>query len=183
MRRAAIATSLAAAAGLGVGVAMSQSSARESSACTFDFPVGAPDATGYYDAQPFGANYHLGNDWNGNAGGDADHGAFVFAIGDGVVTDATDYGGGWGNVVRVVHPCGGHLESLYAHLDRIHVVKGARVARGQPIGTIGTAGGHYPAHLHFELRDRLMPLGPGYAADRTGYLDPTAYITRHRAAR
>ncbi|MBL4587064.1 MAG: hypothetical protein JKX84_08430, partial [Flavobacteriales bacterium] len=26
----------------------------------FDFPVGPPDAKGYYNAQPFGKNEHLG---------------------------------------------------------------------------------------------------------------------------
>ncbi|HEY9169431.1 MAG TPA: hypothetical protein VIN72_08085 [Lutibacter sp.] len=30
-----------------------------------DFPVGKPNAKGYYDAQPFGKNRHLGSDWNG----------------------------------------------------------------------------------------------------------------------
>ena len=54
------------------------------------------------------------------------------------------------------------------------------VARGQRIGTIGTAAGQYRAHLHFELRDQVLPLGGGYAADRAGYLDPTEYIVRHR---
>ncbi|MCP4808387.1 MAG: hypothetical protein GY913_06235 [Proteobacteria bacterium] len=32
----------------------------------FDQPVGHPDAEGYFDAQPFGVNHHLGQDWNGN---------------------------------------------------------------------------------------------------------------------
>ena len=35
----------------------------------FDFPVGPPDAKGYYDAQSFGKNRHLGSDWNGVGGG------------------------------------------------------------------------------------------------------------------
>jgi murein DD-endopeptidase MepM/ murein hydrolase activator NlpD len=69
---------------------------------------------------------------------------------------------------------------LYAHLDTIEVTPGAPVTRGQRIGTIGTAHGQYLAHLHFELRDRVLPLGGGYSADRTGYLDPIAYIRGHR---
>lgn len=146
----------------------------------FDFPVGAPDALGYYDAQPFGDNDHLGNDWNGNGGGDSDLGDPVYAVAAGTVTEATDYAGGWGNVVRIIHPCGEAVESLYAHLDSIEVPSGAPVVRGQRIGTIGTAGGQYRAHLHFELRDRWLPLGGGYATDDTGYLDPTEYIRRHR---
>lgn len=144
----------------------------------YDFPVGPPDATGYYDAQPFGVNDHLGNDWNGNGGLDTDLGDPVHAVSAGFVVEATDHGGGWGNVVRIIHACG--IESLYAHLDTIDIRPGTRVTRGQRIGTIGTAGGQYLAHLHFELRDRLLPLGEGYARERDGYLDPTAYIRSHR---
>jgi len=158
----------------------------ETSKCGgFDFPVGPPDASGYYDAQPFGTNDHLGNDWNGDGGGDTDLGDPVHAIAAGVVTAASDHGGGWGNVVRVVHACGEvpgrAVESLYAHLDAIEVHAGQRVDRGQRIGTIGTAGGQYRAHLHLELRgQRGMPLGEGYSKDTTGYLDPSAFILGHR---
>lgn len=156
---------------------------RDAPACDgFDFPVGPPDAVGYYDAQPFGRNDHLGNDWNGNGGGDSDLGDPVYAVAAGIVLEAIDHAGGWGNVVRIAHACGesGWVESLYAHLDGIEVTPGATVTRGQRIGTIGTAHGQYLAHLHFELRDRLLPLGGGYSAERTGYLDPTAYIRTHR---
>lgn len=151
----------------------------------FDFPVGPPDASGYYDAQPFGANDHLGNDWNGDGGGNTDLGDPVHSIAAGVVRIASDLGGGWGNVVRVVHACGevpgGEVESLYAHLDAIDVREGQRVARGERLGTIGTAGGQYRAHLHLELRARPgLPLGGGYGADTAGYLDPTEFIRRHR---
>jgi murein DD-endopeptidase MepM/ murein hydrolase activator NlpD len=151
----------------------------------FDFPVGPPNASGYYDAQPFGINDHLGNDWNGNGGGDSDLGDPVHAIADGVISVASDHAGGWGNVVRVVHACGEvpgqEVESLYAHLDTIEVHAGQRVDRGQRLGTIGTAGGQYRAHLHLELRARRgMPLGGGYSKDTTGYLDPSAFILGHR---
>jgi murein DD-endopeptidase MepM/ murein hydrolase activator NlpD len=139
----------------------------------FDFPVGAPDAVGYHDAQPFGVNEHLGSDWRSNGVGDP-----VYAVAAGIVVDATDIGGDWGNVVRVVHACG--VESLYAHLDRVDVARGATVQRGQPIGTIATAGGWDPPHVHFEIRDRPLPLGGGYDSDTTGYVDPTAYIRAHR---
>lgn len=149
----------------------------------FDFPVGAPDGAGYYDAQPFGDNDHLGNDWNGNGGGDSDLGDPVYAVSSGTVTEATDHAGGWGNIVRLTHTCGVPVESLYAHLDTIEVAAGTTVVRGQRLGTIGTAGGQYRAHLHFELRDRFLPLGGGYDADRTGYLDATAYIQSHRPGR
>lgn len=155
---------------------------------SFGFPVGDGSATGYYNAQPFGENTHLGDDWNGNGGGDTDLGDPVLAIADGVVTSAEDHGGGWGKVVRVVHdvgPAGApvHVESLYAHLDSIEVKTGEVVARGDRIGTIGDAGGRYPAHLHLEVRDRVgLPLGHGYGARVRGYLDPTAFILARRPA-
>jgi murein DD-endopeptidase MepM/ murein hydrolase activator NlpD len=158
----------------------------EPGACRgFGFPVGPPDAHGYYDAQAFGRNDHLGNDWNGNGGGDTDLGDPVHAIGAGVITVAHDHGGGWGKVVRIVHGCGDgagdQVESLYAHLDAIEVHLGQRVASGERIGTIGTAGGQYLAHLHLELRAHAgLPLGGGYSTDSAGYLDPTAFIERHR---
>jgi murein DD-endopeptidase MepM/ murein hydrolase activator NlpD len=153
---------------------------------SFAFPVGGGTAAGYYDAQPFGQSSHLGEDWNGVGGGDSDLGDPVLAIAAGVVRSTGDHGGGWGRVVRVVHDIGGpgapvYIESLYAHLASIEVAAGDVVARGQRIGTIGNAGGRYAAHLHLELRDRVgLPLGRGYGADTSGYLDPTPFIGARR---
>lgn len=45
----------------------------------FNFPIGKPDAKGYYNAQKFGENNHLGDDWNGNGGGNSDLGDEVFS--------------------------------------------------------------------------------------------------------
>jgi len=155
---------------------------RRFASCGLDFPVGPPDAVGYYDAQPFGENDHLGSDWNGNGGGDSDLGDPVHAIADGRVVLAEDLGGGWGNVVRIEHACGlVRLESVSAHLDAMHVSPGMRVVRGQPLGTIGTAHGQYLAHLHLELRSRIgAPIGAGYGDAAAGQLDPTTYIRDHR---
>jgi murein DD-endopeptidase MepM/ murein hydrolase activator NlpD len=73
------------------------------------------------------------------------------------------------------------LESLYAHFDEVFVTEGALVRRGERLGTVGTAGGQYKAHLHLELRQAPgLPLGGGYSDDRRGYLDPTAFIRAHR---
>lgn len=148
----------------------------------FDFPVGAPDARGYRDAQPFGRNHHLGSDWNAVTGGYTDLGDPVYTVAHGHVAYAGDLRGGWGNVVRVVHNTpDGPLESVYAHLDRIDVEVGQTVQRGQAVGTIGDAHGVYLPHLHFELRDQVgMDIGPGYSAHTEGWIDPTAYIEAHR---
>ena len=146
------------------------------------FPVGYPDAKGYYNAQGFGKNNHLGDDWNGNGGGNSDLGDDVFAISEGVVHFAEDAGGGWGNIVRVYHNVGSeskprYIESFYAHLDEILVKEGDVVKSGQKIGTIGNVDGRYLAHLHFEIRHNIeLPIGPGYSEDNSGYLDPTRFI-------
>lgn len=155
----------------------------------FDFPVGRPDGHGYYDAQSFGENDHLGEDWNGNSGGNTDRGDPVYSIANGVVTFADDLGGGWGNVVRVAHKYEerGHIEyaeSFYAHLDEIAVQEGMILRRGSLVGTIGDANGHYIAHLHFEMRERIgLPHGPGYSTETAGWISPKDFIREHRPHR
>lgn len=148
----------------------------------FGFPVGPPDTKGYYNAQVFGKNAHLGDDWNGVGGGNTDLGDPVYSIGIGRVVLAKDLQGGWGNVVRVLHNIGTaeapeYIESLYAHLDTILIDSNALLTRGQQLGTIGNAHGIYYAHLHLEIRDSIdMPIGGGYGEEDAGYLDPTKFI-------
>lgn len=148
----------------------------------FQSPVGPPDGAGYYDAQPFGENEHLGSDLNGRGGGNTDLGDPVFAAARGTVVFADDLQGGWGNVVRLVHalPDGASVETVYAHLDRIDVAVGDDVPRGAEIGTIGTAHGRYKAHLHFEVRTTVgAAIGGGYGAPEQGQVDPTAFVAAH----
>lgn len=151
----------------------------------FDYPVGPPDAKGYYNAQKFGRNNHLGDDWNGTGGGNSDLGDPVHSTANGYVVFAQDMGGGWGKVVRVVHVLSDNplevVESLYAHLERIDVKAGQPLKRGQKLGTIGNAGGIYYAHLHFEIRSEYgLPIGGGYSTDTRGYLDPTEFVKGRR---
>ncbi|MDX2080445.1 MAG: M23 family metallopeptidase [Terrimicrobiaceae bacterium] len=152
----------------------------------FDFPVGKPDAEGYYMSRGF-LRYHPGEDWNGLGGGNTDIGAPVYSIGSGYVTFARDARMGWGNVVLVRHIFmdNGKLatvDSMYAHLDRIMVREGQQVARGQQVGTIGTNRGMYTAHLHFEVRKNLA-IGINRSAfprDFVNYYRPSAFITPRR---
>jgi murein DD-endopeptidase MepM/ murein hydrolase activator NlpD len=149
----------------------------------FDYPVGKPDGEGYYNAQKFGANDHLGDDFNAVTGGNTDLGDPVYVTANGVVTFADDVKGGWGNVIRVLHqlPDGTFVESLYGHCDTVLVKKDQWLKKGDQIGTIGTAHGIYTAHLHFEIRTNIkMLIGPGYSRDKTGYTDPTAFIEANR---
>ena len=149
----------------------------------FDFPVGKPNAKGYYNAQKFTENSHLGEDWNGVKGGNSDLGDPIYAIANGYVSFAENIHGGWGNVIRITHYINKNkqVESLYAHCDTIIIKKGDYVKKGDKIATIGTNDGHYLAHLHFELRNKIgLPVGGGYAIDTTGYLNPTKFIKKNR---
>lgn len=160
---------------------------------SFAYPVGEKDYVtekndwrdNWYNAQDFGENRHLGEDWNKTSGGDTDCGEPVFSTADGVIVFARDAGPGWGNVVLIEHtaPDGTRLRSLYGHLETIAKASGT-VNRRERIGTIGNANGRYKCHLHFELRWTECPLwnevGPGYSDTRHGWIDPTEFIEKTR---
>ena len=147
----------------------------------FDFPVGKPHGYGYLDAQPFQQNDHLGEDWIKK--GRKEMGVAIYASANGIVSFADNHGSGWGNVITIVHktPTGRFYETLYAHLQKIRVVEGDLVRKGQNIGTMGDADGVYWVHLHFELRDDIyLPIGGGYSANTSGYLNPKKFIRKNR---
>jgi len=149
----------------------------------FDFPVGIPNGTGYYNAQNFTENNHLGEDWNGIGGGNTDMADPIYSIANGYVSFSENIGGGWGNVIRITHYIDSNrqIESLYAHCNEISVKVGDFVQRGIQIGTIGNNNGMYWAHLHFEIRDIMnLPIGGGYSNITEGYLDPTKFINNNR---
>jgi len=157
----------------------------------FDFPVGKPDAAGYYKSRGLRLRppAHYGEDWNGRGGGNSDLGDPVYAIADGVVTFSANVRGAWGNVVLTRHayrdPSSGkvkYVDTLNGHLDRIMVKLGQTVKRGQQIGTIGTNSGMYPAHLHFEMRHNIT-LGlhrSGVPSTLEHWADPTQFIQKYR---
>ena len=147
----------------------------------FDFPVGKPNSKGYYNAQKFGENNHLGDDWNGVGGGNSDIGDPIYTISNGYVSAVKNAGSGWGNVIRVIHSYNNiYYESIYAHCDTIFVKENQLIKRGDKIGSIGTANGAYLAHLHLEIRDQIfMEIGGGYSTDTKGYVDPTEFIKTH----
>ncbi|MDX1959644.1 MAG: M23 family metallopeptidase [Leptospiraceae bacterium] len=147
----------------------------------FDYPVGKPNAKGYYDAQGFGKNDHLGEDWNRKNAND--FGDPVYACSHGIVTYSEDLMGGWGQVVIIIHvtPDGKFYESLYAHFHKVYVKVGDKVKKGAKIGTIGDANKKYSPHLHFEMRDDInLPVGGGYASIKTGYMNPKKFIKENR---
>lgn len=154
----------------------------------FDFPVGPPDAVRYYKARgllPVGLE-HLGEDWNGNRGGNTDFGDYVYAAADGVVFYSDHYNNGWGTVIRMLHNYGTesapkYVETLYAHVSNSWVKVGYVMKRGEVIGMIGSAEGKYHAHLHLEMRKKPgKDIRCGYDGDTLGFTDPTAFIEAHR---
>jgi murein DD-endopeptidase MepM/ murein hydrolase activator NlpD len=153
----------------------------------FDFPVGKPDAENYYKARGFRPGGHVGEDWDGIGGGDTDLKDPIYSIGDGIVVFARDVRRGWGNVIIVRHAYreGGtvkYIDALYGHLNTMMARRGQKVARGQQIGTMGTAHGQYDAHLHFEIRKNLE-IGMSrskFQKSFSNYYDPTQFINSRR---
>lgn len=154
----------------------------------FDFPLGKPDAQGYYKARGFRLGIHPGEDWNGRGGGNSDLDDAVNSIANGVVVYARDAGLGWGNVVIVRHQFRekdgvvNTVDAFFAHLNIVFVRTGEAIVRGQQIGSVGTAHGRYLAHLHFELRKNVA-IGinrAAYPCDFSCYYDPTRFIAAHR---
>lgn len=95
---------------------------------------------------------HLGVDFG------APTGTPVRVVGDGVVEFA-GVQGGYGNVIHVRHG-GGDRVTVYAHLSRVNVKRGQRVAQGDNIGAVGATGWATGPHLHFEFRVNGRQIDP-----------------------
>lgn len=159
-------------------------------------PVGAAWQTGYhptewYDSNPYLTRYvipgslrysiHTGIDLQ--RAGNADAGAPVYAIADGLVVFAERGRGTWGNVVVIQHD---KVFSRYAHLERVRVTRGDRVACGTQIAVIGKSGMEYVErgeHLHFDISHTTLlssaPLhwaGDNRALVMQHYINPTAFL-------
>jgi murein DD-endopeptidase MepM/ murein hydrolase activator NlpD len=153
----------------------------------FDFPVGKPDGANYYRFRGFIRGDHMGEDWNGLAGGNNDLGKPVYAVAHGVVVYSKDYRSNWGNVIILRHAYRDkgtirYVDSLYGHLNERLVTLGTQVTRGQKIGTIGTNHGMYVAHLHFEIRKNINIAlkHRDYAMDFSNYHRPAQFIAERR---
>jgi len=100
----------------------------------------------------FGLRKHpIQKTWRTHQGTDyaAPTGTRVRATGDAVVEFA-GVKGGYGNVVILRH--NGQYSTVYAHLSRIAVRRGARVAQSDVIGYVGQTGWATGPHLHYEFR-------------------------------
>jgi len=154
-------------------------------AVRFDPPMGSDRSALVYNAQKFWemnekrGGHHTGDDLNGIGGMNTDLGDPVFSTADGLVLYTGEPSPGWGKTVIIAHRTtdGKVLHSMYAHLHAIEAKIGEVIARGGKVGTVGTANGYYPAHLHFEIRaSDGVDIGAGYAAEPLNRLDPMGTI-------
>ena len=84
-------------------------------------------------------------------------GAPVMAPADGVVA-YVEADPGYGKTVIINHGYG--LNTMYAHLDKVHVKKGQAVRRHQEIAQVGDSGRTTGAHLHYEIHLNGVPVNP-----------------------
>lgn len=93
----------------------------------------------------------------------ADSGTPVKAPAPGVVTMAgstPDYG------LTVMIDHGHEIKTLFGHLQKVQVVNGQKIERGQQIALSGNSGKSSGAHLHYEIFVKGQPVNPrGYLWD------------------
>jgi murein DD-endopeptidase MepM/ murein hydrolase activator NlpD len=106
-----------------------------------------------YRRDPFNRRgaMHWGLDFGG------DHGSPIYAAADGRVTFA-GWKSGYGKTVEITHASG--LMTRYAHLSRIDVKRGAKIAAGATLGGLGSTGRSTGPHLHFEVRLNNRAVNP-----------------------
>ncbi len=78
----------------------------------------------------------------------ADYGTGVKAAMEGSVAD-TGYNTVYGNYVILSHP--GGYQTMYGHMSKVNVRKGASLKQGAIIGAVGNSGISTGSHLHFSL--------------------------------
>ena len=122
-------------------------------------PTTLPVSMGYYSSN-YGyrvdpitgkSTFHTGVDLHAVVG------TPVMAAAGGVVA-ASSYSGEYGNMIDIDHDNG--LTSRYAHLSKSLVKVGDIVMKGQVVALVGVTGRTTGPHLHFEVREKGIPLNP-----------------------
>ncbi|MEO0820053.1 MAG: peptidoglycan DD-metalloendopeptidase family protein [Pseudomonadota bacterium] len=85
-------------------------------------------------------------------------GSDVVASAAGEVALVSQSLGGLGTIVLIRHR--GDVLTVYGRVDNVRVAKGARVAQGEPIGTVAPGDGASPPRMHFEIRRGAESLDP-----------------------
>ena len=81
----------------------------------------------------------------------------VYSPADGIIKRAY-YLGGFGNHIKIDHS--GGYSTIFAHLSKINVKSGQKVARGEIIGLTGNSGRSTAPHLHYEVHYYGEPENP-----------------------
>ena len=127
--------------------------ARKTIPTTMPVPMGYYSSNYGYRLDPISGrnSFHTGVDLI------APPGTPVVAAAGGVVS-AAGFMPEYGNIVDIDHDNG--LTSRYAHLSRILVKVGDVVMKGQKVALVGSTGRTTGPHLHFEVREKGIPLNP-----------------------
>ena len=88
----------------------------------------------------------------------APQGTPVLAAAAGTVSRVETSNKGPGNFVEINH--GNGYVTRYAHLAKVSVSRGQKVARGKRIGDVGMTGNTFAPHLHYEVRKDGVFLDP-----------------------
>lgn len=120
---------------------------------TMPVPMGYYSSNYGYRLDPFTGRqtFHTGVDLI------APPGTAVVAAAGGVVSNVA-FVSEYGNIVDVDHDNG--LTTRYAHLSKSMVRVGDVVMKGQNIAQVGATGRATGPHLHFEVREKGIPLNP-----------------------
>ncbi len=84
-------------------------------------------------------------------------GSLVRAARDGVVSE-TGRDVTLGNYIILTHA--GGMQTVYGHLSAIRVIMNQKVIAGAAIGAVGSTGYATGPHLHFEVREKGVPVNP-----------------------
>lgn len=127
---------------------------RDAEALPLEAPIAAPVSSGF------------GNRIDPFLGSPALHAGIDFVAPDGTQARATapgtvitaEWSGGYGNLVEIRHANG--VTTRYAHLSKILVSEGDKVARNTAVGLVGSTGRSTGAHLHYETHRHGKPVDP-----------------------
>jgi hypothetical protein len=155
----------------------------------------------YVDDNRMVHGYHIGADYN-LGGGAKDKGLPVYPIAEGIISAVKKNVCGWGNIIFIRHETSiGIYTSMYAHVSWLNTgppKEGLKVHPNKSIALIGngewtkgqncTTSGHYPYHLHFEVREGVNTIpGTGYSKEKLGHgekglqgqIDPNYLISNY----
>lgn len=85
-------------------------------------------------------------------------GTAIQSTGNGTVIHVRESKSGYGRNVIIDHGYG--YQTLYGHMDEIHVVVGDTIKKGEQIGTVGSTGTSTAPHCHYEVRVNGKAIDP-----------------------